>query len=292
MAMTLYGLYMVPRKQSKLSQKAYTFWMGCGLLAGTSIIGIATGRGLPRSTAAQYALMVASGIVWATGTLAYCSAVKSIGLSRSTPIKNTSAILGTFFGIILFHEFSFQRIFPTVMVILGSVAVVVSAAVLARVESIDEAEGSLERLNLLKGVLAAVWAAIAYSAYTIPMKIVYASGVTPSEFLFFMGQGCFIGMMMLTLLMKTATTNSITWRDRRMAMLSGVMWAGGSLCANMAIEKIGVAVAWPLTKNTVIAVLYGVFILKEVDTHKHRKSLSLGLILSVIGVVLLALAMR
>jgi glucose uptake protein GlcU len=76
-----------------------------------------------------------------------------------------------------------------------------------------------------------------------------------------------------------------------MAQSSGVMFAIGSVCANVAVKHIGVAITWPLTKNTVVAVLFGVIVLKEVDVKHHKERLVLGSLLSIIGSIFLALAM-
>ena len=293
MAMVLYGIYMVPRKKSDISQGSFTFWMGFGILITASAIGFIMEKGVPVVNLSQYLLIIVSGIIWGTGTLAYSSAVKHIGLSRSTPIKNTSAILGTLAGIIYFHEFGFHKVIPMLMVIFGSIAIVVSATILGRIESFDKGDDDGGTSSVLIGVLSSIWAAIAYSIYTIPMKITYAQGVSPSAFLFYMGHGCFIGMTLLSLILKThlSPTHS-PWRDRNLAMLSGMMWAVGSLFANLAVKIIGVAITWPLTKNTIVAIAYGVLILKEVDTVKYKSSLRIGIILSVAGVLLLAYAMQ
>jgi glucose uptake protein GlcU len=293
MSMVLYGLYMVPRKRSSVSQGAFTFWMGLGILISTSTIGLVADRGVPGVNLLQFSLALASGIVWGTGSLAYCIGVKNIGLSRSTPIKNISAILGTMFGIIVFHEFSFNRIVPAMLAIGGSLAIVISATALASIESVEEVAVPQQRSNLFYGVLGSLWAAFAYSIYTIPMKILFKQGITPSGFLFYMGIGCFVGMAGLGLILSgRRDVMATTWRDRRRALLSGTMFGIGSLCANLAVKIIGVAVTWPLTKNTVVAVLYGVFVLKEVDIKKNRKALRLGLALSILGVILLAVAMK
>ena len=288
--MVLYGLYMVPRKRSKVSQSTYTFWMGCGILIGTTLIGAVSG-GIAHVTLAQYLLIFFCGVFWATGTDAYCRAVRYIGLSRSTPIKNTSAFLGMLCGIIAFHEFSARSGASLVLVIVGSVAVTGSAVLLGRVEANGAEKGKASRRKLVLGVLCSMWAAIAYSAYTIPMKIAYQQGVSPSAFLFYMGQGCFVGMVLMALLGGfRPAPKLVTWYDRNLALISGAMWALGSLCANIAVKLIGIAITWPLTKNTVVAVVYGAFVLREIDVMRHRRNLSYGLALSVIGVILLALA--
>ena len=307
LAMVLYSLYMVPRKKSPLPQSVYTLWMGVGILVSTTILGIAS-DGLPKVTFTNYMIMFISGVVWATGSDAYCRAVRKIGFSRSTPIKNVSAALGTLFGIICFGEFSLTDYKPLIFVILGSILVVVSASILGRVENIDESTGNdtesgsyIDKHKVLKGVLFAIWAAIAYSIYTVPMKVVYSRHVSPSEFLMYMGHGCFVGMVLLGIFDTWRKGQSISGflkgsnlpsiKSVIAPQITGIMWAIGSLAANIAVKHIGVAITWPLTKSTLFAVAYGVLVLKEVDAEKNKKDLYIGLGLSVVGIVFLALAL-
>lgn len=292
-AMVLYGLYMAPRKRSTASAGAFTFWMGLGILVSTIIIALLS-DGMQYVNIRQYLLMFLSGVLWATGTFSYLRAVQMIGLSRSTPIKNTSAAIGTLFGIVVFHEFSYYRIFPLTLVILGSGIVVVSAVMLSRVEAPDDKINQKSGTkNLVFGVMYSIWAALSYSAYTIPIKIAYSQGISPSGFLLYMGQGCFVGMSILAVIIdRNQPKKSLTtWKDRNLAQLAGVMWAVGSLCTNSAVKLIGLAITWPITKSTLVAVLFGVLILKEIDVKSHRRELRMGLVLSVIGVILLGWAM-
>lgn len=292
-SMVLYGLYMVPRKRAKIVQSTFSFWMGLGILISTSIMGVIF-KGFGAVTHAQYIAMLASGLIWATGTHAYCRGVQLIGLSRSTPIKNTSAMLGTLVGIIALHEYASSSAGSMLLVLMGSLLVVISATILGRVESQeDAAQQKADSRYYIYGVLCSVWAAIAYSVWTIPMKHLYQQGISPSQFLVYMCHGCFLGMCAIALITRPRGQDvklpSVTWRDRWLAQLSGLMWAIGSLCANIAVKHVGVAVTWPVTKNTLIAVLFGVFVLKEIDASKHKRDLNIGLILSLLGVILLGL---
>ncbi|MCE5197766.1 MAG: GRP family sugar transporter [Armatimonadota bacterium] len=290
-AMVLYGVYMVPRKKSRISQSSYTFWMGLGALLCAGLLGLVF-RGIVLVTHFQLALMLISGVVWATGTHAYCRGVQLIGLARSTPIKNTSAMLGTIFGILILHEFSFHKVFPLVLVMLGSAAIVVSATILGLVEANGDGDLKITSSRAIPyGIACSVWAAISYSVYTIPMKILFGQGVGPSTFLFYMSVGCFVGMSLTALVTRPRKDSiPVTWRDRNLAMLSGAMWAVGSMGANIAVKLIGVAITWPLTKTTLVAVLYGVLVLREIDVARHKRTLTNGLVLSLIGVALLAWA--
>lgn len=289
--MVLYGLYMVPRRTSAVSHRTYTLWMAIGILAGTAVIGLAD-RGVPRVRAESYVMVLVSGIIWGTGTSAYTRAVQTIGLSRSTPVKNLSAVFGALLGLVVFREFSLSGAHSTVLVLLGSVAVVVSAWMLSSVEAPEGGTGRLGARRLLVGAALSLWAAIAYSLYTVPMKLMYQQGMSPSGFLFCMGHGCFLGMALPVLLARRGPgAKKTVWRDRGLAVLSGLMWAVGSMCANVAVKIIGVAVTWPLTKTTLVAALYGAFVLREVDLARRRGRFWTGVALSVAGVVALAIAL-
>lgn len=290
-AMVLYGVYMAPRKKSKASNDAFSLWMGVGILIGTTII-VLLDNGLPQVNTLQYFIMAITGIVWGTGTIGYCRAVQLIGMSRSTPVKNLSAMFGTLLGVAVFHEFSLCNPVSFILVFCGSAAVVLSTNVLGRVEAPSANGKKIGRRTLLAGFLWAFWAAVAYSLYTVPLKIMYSQGIGPSEFLFIMGQGVFVGMAAPFVFARIrGDSASVQWRDRRLAISSGLMWAVGSLAANIAVKSIGVAVTWPLTKTTLVAVLYGVIVFKEVDVKRHKADLVLGILLSILGVTLLGFAM-
>lgn len=257
------------------------------------MIGVVSGGVVPVS-AAHYAMIFGGGVIWATGTLGYSSAVQLIGLSRSTPIKNTTAILGTVYGIAIFHEFGIGNPLAIALAVAGSLAVVGAATLLGRVTASEGQAVRLTRRRLAAGVGCSVWAALAYSLYIIPMKITFAQGLSPQTFLFYMGQGCFVGMSLMALVGGVpADADPVKWRDRLLSALAGVTWAVASICANAGVKLVGVAITWPTSNlNTVIAVGYGVLILRETNTNRHRLDLRAGLGLAVLGVALLALAMR
>lgn len=290
-AMTLYGLYMVPRKKSRASHSSFSAWMGAGILVSAVALG-AVSEGVPSVTATQYFIILCSGIVWGTGTSGYCRAVQLIGLSRSTPIKNLSAMFGTLLGVLVLKEFSLTEWAPLVLVLAGSTSVVLSTNLLSRAElPIDGPAAKPDRRTVYIGFAWAFWAAVAFSIYTVPLKIMYSQGISPSGFLFVMGQGGFLGMLApLMLGSKNVQAGGVEMRDRLLALLSGLMWSLGALCANIAVKHIGVAVTWPLTKTTLVAAAFGALVLREVDMKRHRTDLVLGVTLSVLGVALLAFA--
>lgn len=288
-AMTLYGLYMVPRKKSGASHSSFSAWMGAGILVSAVALGAAS-DGVPSVTATQYLIILCSGIVWGTGTSGYCRAVQLIGLSRSTPIKNLSAMFGTLLGVLVLKEFSLTDWAPLALVLAGSTSVVLSTNLLSRAEMPSDA-ATPDRRTVYIGFAWAFWAAVAFSIYTVPLKIMYSQGISPSGFLFVMGQGGFLGMLAPLLLgSKNVQAGGVEMRDRLLAILSGLMWSLGALCANIAVKHIGVAVTWPLTKTTLVAAAFGALVLREVDMKRHRTDLVLGVALSVLGVALLAFA--
>lgn len=274
-----------------MSHQAFVLWMGIGMLLWATLAWIVLEEIQP-ATAVQYAVMFGCGVIWGTGTLGYTRAVQLIGLSRSTPVKNFSAVIGTLLGIVVLQEFSITDGSSMALVLGGSLAVTVSATLLGGLdEHPDSNSPKLTAKTKLYGFACALWAAIGFSIYPIPMRMYYSQGIGPAEFVFFMGLGCFLVLITPALFAGRGTlVKNVTWHDRRLAMLSGAMWAAGTLCAGIAVKLIGVAVTWPLTKSTIVAALYGAFVLKEVDLVNHRRGFVLGIVLSVVGVTLLAVA--
>lgn len=290
--MVLFGLYMVPRRHSQMSQARFMVFMAFGVLAGSALFGLPLAHNL-RVEAAQWPLAFAGGLIWAIGVMGYSCGVQLIGLSRSTPIKNTTAILGTAYGIAVFREFTVHDPAAMTMAIAGSSAIVASAILLGSLTSPEEQQEPIPRRTLMIGISASLVGAIGFSAYAIPMKIAYQHGMTPAGFLFFMGQGCFVGMSLIaTIARRRSCTEFQSQADSGLLpVLAGLTWAAASVCANTAVKLVGIAVTWPLSNlNTVVAVAYGVWVLHEVRVAEHRRELYVGLAAATVGVALLAVA--
>lgn len=297
---------MAPRKLCNLPDGQFTFWMGTGVIITSVIIYLIAPHKDNVYTHKLIILSIISGLVWATGTFAYSLSINKIELTRSTPIKNFSSFLGILLGIQVFREGAEKSLFQILCILFSGIIIVVGALMLSKVGVNSKKHKPLSKKDYLSGILLALWAAIAFSVYTVPMKMAYKGGLSPFDFLFFMGIGIFAGTTLLAVWSGWRPSIGIFMEDitstgdfisrigtnrynKLLAMLSGFGFALGSLGANYAVKFAGVAVTWPITKNSVAAVLFSVFVLKDVDYSSSRGKFWVGVTLSLIGIIIMGM---
>ncbi len=286
-AMVLFGLYMVPRKFSRLNDFGFVLTMCLGA-AVTTQAGqfIVHGGHLPPVSARGAWLAFSCGPIWSLGILFYTLAVSQMGLTLATPIKNTTAVLGTVVGLAAFSEW--RQVQP-VVALAGSLLVVACAILLART---GERAGA-RSFATPAGVLFALLAALFFATYTVPLKLAQAQRVDTYRLIAAMGLGTLAGSIPLTALFGGGWRE---WRrhaasDHLWAALAGAIWALATIAMAEAIRRIGLALTWPLTNlNTVVTVAAGILVFHEVDPRKHARLIALAMLCAGVGTLLLGLA--
>lgn len=289
----LFGIYMVPRQYTRISQRAFLAFMGIGILISASIIGLA-GEGILPINFLQYILTFAAGLAWSLGALGYAVSVDYLGISRATPIKNTYGALSTIFGVVIFHEFTLASPHALTLAVVGSLAIVISASLLGRIEATRSMTCQpADRRCIMIGVLFAVVSAVGYGVRSIPTKIVLSQGVSAETFIFYMAHGAFVGNLIATKVFPKVDRARPAIRDCLLAILSGVTWTAAAEFLNLAVIAVGISVAFPLANlSTLVAVAYGLVILRDIDFRTHKASFWSGLVISVLGAALLAGALN
>jgi len=286
LALVLFGLYMVPRKLISLRDRPFVLSMSLGIVLTATVAGLLVHHTPLRAgqPGAWYAL--ACGPLWYFGILLYSVSVSEMGLTLSTPIKNTTAVLGTLIGLIVFAEW---RETKPLEAVLGSVLVVASAVIISRTGESDCRRSCLS----VRGTLAALGAAVCFAAYTVPLKDAQRAGLDTVTLVAIMGCG-----ILPTALLAYAVTDR-QWREwwgapRRehgWALVCGAIWVLATYAMAEAIRHIGLAITWPFTNlNTIVTVACGILIFREISVRKFWKVLLLGLVVGVVGVALLGLA--
>lgn len=290
----LFGIYMVPRQYTRVSQRAFLVWMGIGIIISSTIISLIF-EGVSSISLLQYILTFAAGLAWSVGALGYAVSVDYLGLSRATPIKNIYGALSTIFGIVIFHEFTTARPDALTLAVVGSLAIVISASLLGRIEAPRSMTcPPADRRCIMIGVLFAVISAIGYGVRSIPTKIVLSQGVSAEAFLFYMAHGAFVGNLIAARVFPKGNHDvRPTAHDCLLAALSGVTWTIAAEFLNLAVIAVGIAVAFPLVNlSTLVAVAYGLVVLRDIDFRAHKAWFWSGLIISVLGAALLASALE
>ncbi len=288
LSLVLFGLYMVPRKLTTLRDLPFVLSACLGVVV-TSAIGLLVVHGGPPATApSAFWLAFVCGPPWYAGVLFYTISVSRMGLTLSTPIKNTTAVLGTLVGLVVFDEWRETRPLPAV---LGSVLVVLCAVILSRTGESDSPRRSLN----VRGVLAAIAAAVFFAAYAVPLKLAQRGGLDSATLVAYVGLGTLVAAVVSFALFDR------DWRgwwgakrtDHGAAALCGLMWVIATIAMAEAIKRIGLAITWPfINLNTIVTVACGIVLFHEVSLRKFWRTIVFGLTVGIAGMVLLGLARR
>ncbi len=303
LSMCIYGVYMSPKKLSGLTDSRFTFWMACGIMVSAGVFYLTVPHE-EKTDPVMACVSAAAGLVWATGSFAYTLSISRIELTRSTPIKNLSSLFGLLLGMACLSEGRGKSVFMICCICLSGLLITVGAWLLSRVGAVVEGKKLLSRSDYISGCLLALWAAVGFSIYTVPMKLAFGSGMTPVSFLFFMSSGIFIGMALLAVWAGWRPELSLFYENtlrhvpgkkaksyavsRLMALSSGLGLTLGQLLANYAVKLAGVAVVWPITKNSVAAVLFSAFVLKDVCWKSSPGKMFWGVLLCLAGIIVMA----
>jgi len=186
-ALILFGLYMVPRKLTRLRDLPFVLSMCLGVVVSTTAASLLM-HGVPLLSADPHSELLAflCGPVWYLGVLFYTISVTRMGLTLATPIKNTTAVLGNLIGLVYFAEYRETHPLPAVV---GSLLVVVSAWIISRTSENHERRSTLSAA----GVGAALAAAVFFASYTIPFRIAQRAGLDTVTLVAYMGLGTLAG---------------------------------------------------------------------------------------------------
>lgn len=262
----------------KLGGGPYTQTLGTtiGALIFSTIIYIVVH---PPLTPLIFIVGIVSGLFWALGQSNQLKSIDYIGVSKTMPISTGMQLVSTaLFGVIVFREWS-----TTKTIILGVLALIfiVIGIVLTTLESekTEEKSGQFK-----KGIFTLIISTIGYLVYVVVARLFNVSGWAA---LFPQAIGMVIGGLILTY--KHKPFNKYAIRN----IIPGLIWAAGNMFLFISQPKVGVATSFSLSQmGIVISTLGGIFIIGEKKTKRQLISISIGIILIVLGGVFLGMAKR
>ena len=303
LCIVFFGLYPTPRRYTYSPSLEFLLTMCLTVAICTSI----TGFFFPGSLAIslpQIALSYLSGVLWCLGTVCFIYSVDCVGVGRATPVKNLTVILGVIFGVFIFREFSWQDKLPLALLGGATGIVLLSTILLGKLIPVTELATESCPIHLIKPKLKkasqysvvgfgfALAAALFYSLFGIPGKLVMESMDSVWPYFVLMGQGTLVGALgcYFTIGRDRGWTR-ISRKDHLLAMLSGLLWVVAFASLANTLKLLGMAIAWPVANlNTIVTVLYSSLVLKEISIRQQRTKVFSGLILGVMGIILLGLA--
>jgi glucose uptake protein len=285
--MVFFGLYIVPRKLCRLKHLEFVLSMGIGVMA-TMLPAWGIARAGQPFVVPAHALAYAflCGPVWTLGIIFFTLAVDRIGLTLATPIKNTTAVLGTLAGLLFFQETRHTYAVPATI---GSILIVLCAVIIGRAGEVSEVHFATDRAGVAYSLLAAFF----FAAYAVPLKIAMSLGLDSYTIVLTMSLGIILSS---TLGLKTFGLSLSDWRrqplpDHLWGALSGSCWAMATMTMSAAIARIGLAVTWPITNlNTIVTILFGAYVFHEIPIGKRWPQLARGALAATAGVILLGLS--
>ncbi|AUO12932.1 MULTISPECIES: RhaT/GlcU family sugar-proton symporter [Priestia] len=220
---------------------------------------------------------IVSGLFWAVGQSNQLKTIDYIGVSKTMPISTGMQLVTTsLFGVIVFHEWS-----TTTTVILGVLALIfiVIGIVLTSLESEKNAEQSGQ---FKKGIITLIISTIGYLVYVVVARLFNVDGWSA---LFPQAIGMLIGGLILTY--KHKPFNKYAIRN----IIPGLIWAAGNMFLFISQPKVGVATSFSLSQmGIVISTLGGIFLLGEKKTKRQLISITIGIVLIILGGVFLGMA--
>ncbi|MFP7734977.1 RhaT/GlcU family sugar-proton symporter [Priestia aryabhattai] len=220
---------------------------------------------------------IVSGLFWAVGQSNQLKTIDYIGVSKTMPISTGMQLVTTsLFGVIVFHEWS-----TTTTVILGVLALIfiVIGIVLTSLESEKNAEQSGQ---FKKGIVTLIISTIGYLVYVVVARLFNVDGWSA---LFPQAIGMLIGGLILTY--KHKPFNKYAIRN----IIPGLIWAAGNMFLFISQPKVGVATSFSLSQmGIVISTLGGIFLLGEEKTKRQLISITIGIVLIILGGVFLGMA--
>jgi glucose uptake protein GlcU len=274
-----FGLYMVPRRFSSARQQDFSAALGVGAL-----VALALPLAFISGTFSWQGLGIAflGGLSFAAGSQLFVMSVDALGITRATPVKNLTGVLGTLFGIVLLGEYRSGGAAVLIQLLAGSVLTATGAYLIGGIGQ-TKPEGQ-PPLAGRKGMLLALGAATAFGFYLVPLRLAAPLG-TGYGYLG-LGLGALVGLTVPRL----GALLRMPGREVGLGALSGALLALGVLLAAPAANLVGLSVAWPITQlNTFVALGAGIFWLHEHDLRDVKGKLLTASLATIAGIVLLAL---
>ena len=287
-----FALYMLPQKFGKVDHTTYLLSMGVGVMLTALLAELLmhilapTPANFPHaSNWTQRELALLCGVVWGVGTLSFAAAIQRIGLALATPFKNTTGVIGTLVGLLLFQEY---KTTDPWLALSGSVLIVALAIIIGRTGRADTPRSSVS-----SGIGFSLLAAVCYASYLYPMKIV-VKAIGYWDFTPWMGAGILLTAIAAVLLRSGGLQALRTYSPRVLAnsLLGGAAWTIALLCLAASMKMINLSVAWSLANlNTVPAIFFAIAFFREVHLPTHWRTLTIGLIAATLGTLLLGWSM-
>lgn len=193
-----------------------------------------------------------AGMLWAVANTLTVFAIRDVGLSIAFPLWNVNAIIGLFWGWLLFNELRGGGARQRALVIGGALAIVAGACLTAHA-TLQES-GDEHHAAAVRGILAASGAALLWGTMYIPYRKAYLSGMNPLSFVTIFT----FGELGTTFALGAVYHDGVGGLTSQLALARPVMfwlfvggfcWVLGDLFQHYAAKYVGIARGIPLSNT-------------------------------------------
>lgn len=238
---------------------------------------------------------ILAGALWAVANTLTVFAIRNVGLSIAFPMWNTNALVGLFWGRVLFRELDGADGKTIAKVIAGSVCIVAAAIMLG----FSTVHGSgVAGQNALGGVLAAIGASLMWGTMYVPYRKAYLSGMNPLSFVTAFTVGELVTMLVLTWTLDGGRNSSVfaiaqSGQFLFWLFLGGFVWVIGDMFQQFAAKYLGIGRGIPLSNtNQLWGLAWGALVFGELANADARHKLLVvgGSVVMIIGALFISTA--
>jgi drug/metabolite transporter (DMT)-like permease len=232
-----------------------------------------------------------AGALWAVANTLTVFAIRDVGLSVAFPMWNANALIGLFWGRVLFRELEGASGKNIAKVVVGSVAIIIAAVMLG----FSTMHGGSIGKHAIRGIVAALGASFMWGTMYVPYRKAYLSGMNPLSFVtaFTVGE---LGTVLALTLALDGGLHSSAFQLFRMPgvlfwlFLGGFVWVVGDLFQQFAAKYLGIGRGIPLSNtNQLWGLAWGALVFGELAAADRQHMLlvvggSIGMILGALAI--------
>jgi glucose uptake protein GlcU len=236
-----------------------------------------------------------AGALWAVANTLTVFAIRDVGLAVAFPMWNANALIGLFWGRVLFQELKGASNKNIAKVVAGAIAIVI-AAVMLGFSTMNG--GSSMGSHAFRGIAAALGASLMWGTMYVPYRKAYLSGMNPLSFVTAFTVGELGTVLALTLALDGGVHSSAFQLFRSPGVifwlfLGGFVWVIGDLFQQFAAKYLGIGRGIPLSNtNQLWGLAWGALVFGELATadRQHRLLVIGGSLIIILGALAISTA--
>ena len=236
-----------------------------------------------------------AGALWAVANTLTVFAIRDVGLAVAFPLWNANALIGLFWGWLLFRELEGADAKTISKVVAGAFAIVI-ATVMLGFSTLHA--GNSHTQHGARGIIAAIGASLMWGTMYVPYRKAYLSGMNPLSFVTAFTVGELGTVLALTLALDGGVHSSAFQLLHRPDMLfwlflGGFVWVIGDLFQQFAAKYLGIGRGIPLSNtNQLWGLAWGALVFGELGAADglHKLLVIGGSVIMILGALSISTA--